>query len=196
MRQIAKGAEANLYKDDGKLVKKRISKKYRIAELDKRLRKARTKHEAKILEKLSRIGVSVPKVIGVNEKEYTITMEFIDGKLIKDVFNSNGGNIPELSKDIGKILAKIHDSNIIHNDLTTSNMILKEGDIYFIDLGLGYHSTRVEDMAMDLVVFKKSVRATHPKNFEVIWEGMLAGYKGSKEILTRVEHIEKRVRYA
>jgi tRNA A-37 threonylcarbamoyl transferase component Bud32 len=49
---------------------------------------------------------------------------------------------------------------------------------------------------MDLVVLKKSLRATHPLRFELIWESILSGYKPSKELSKRVEDIEHRVRYA
>lgn len=197
MELVTKGAEANLYRENGKLIKKRVKKTYRIPTLDRRLRKARTKHEVKILEKLRNLGVPVPRVLDVDIENHTIVMTYIDGTLLKKVFDKESKEtITGLSKQIGETLAKLHSNNMIHNDLTTSNMILKDDKIYFIDLGLGYHSTRLEDRAMDLVVFKKSLMATHPKNFETIWNGMLKGYKGNKEILTRVEQIEKRVRYA
>lgn len=197
MKHIAKGAEANLYKDDGKLVKTRVRKEYRIPELDKRLRKSRTRKEAKNLERLGRAGVNVPKVYNVDEKKTTIVMEYIDGKLLKDVIDREDDKvISEIGQQIGSILAKIHANDIVHNDLTTSNMILQDNEICIIDLGLGFHSTRIEDKAMDLVVLKKSLLATHPSKSKRIWESTIKGYAGKKEILNRVEKIEKRVRYA
>jgi tRNA A-37 threonylcarbamoyl transferase component Bud32 len=41
---VAKGAEANLFLRDGVLVKERICKKYRIKEIDGRLRRLRTQN--------------------------------------------------------------------------------------------------------------------------------------------------------
>ena len=53
MELLAKGAEANIYLENGRLVKERISKKYR---------KIRTQREAKLLENALKAGMSVPKV--------------------------------------------------------------------------------------------------------------------------------------
>lgn len=197
---VGKGAEAVLYLDGGRLVKERVKKEYRIPELDERLRRLRTRREAKNLRKLRGLGVNTPQVYEDSEREYKIVMEYIDGVLLKDFFNNQvtEADVSRYSRVIGGMLARMHEHNIIHNDLTTSNMILKDNDIYFLDMGLGFHSTRVEDKAVDLVVLRKSLKATHPSHYDVIWAGIVEGYKAYKEspeILTRVHTIEKRARY-
>jgi TP53 regulating kinase-like protein len=141
------GAEAIiLLNKDNNIEKSRIKKDYRIPEIDIPLRTSRTKKEAKIIEKLQKI-ISVPKIVNVTE--YDIEMEFLDGAQLKKVLDSR----PELAELIGKNLSLMHDANIIHGDLTTSNMILKsekEKDdkdsnetLYFIDFGLSFSSTRL-----------------------------------------------------
>ena len=80
---IAQGAESKLFLEDNKIVKDRFRKTYRIKEIDERLRKFRTKREAKVLEKLQAIGFPVPKLIFNNEKD-TLEMQYIDGKLLKN----------------------------------------------------------------------------------------------------------------
>lgn len=196
---IAKGAEAILYKDGEKLVKERVKKEYRIEEIDRKIRKQRTKHEAKILKSANEI-IPVPKIFKVLKNECKIEMEFIHGRTLKDFFeNCSRKEITEKSEKIGNFIAKLHSKNIVHNDLTTSNMLLSNSEIYFIDFGLAIHSTRIEDKAMDLVVLKKAIKATHPKKFKEIWERILKGYKKEsnayKEIFNRITEIEKRVRY-
>jgi len=197
MKPIAKGAEAVLYLDDsGRLVKERAKKEYRICELDVRLRRQRTKHEAKIMEKISGFGYPAPKVFEVDKKNARIVMEYVDGRLLKNVFEEDDEkSVAGIGESVGGLLKTLHGHNIIHNDLTTSNMIDKGDSIYIIDWGLGYHSTRLEDKAMDLVVFKKSLMATHPKKFKLIWDALLGGYKPTKELAARVEKILSRVRY-
>lgn len=201
MELIAKGAEANLYKVNGTLVKHRIKKKYRIRELDERLRRLRTKRESKLLENARRIGAKTPRIFKTDLKNNKIFMEFIEGKVVKDIFET----VPEeevalVAKKIGEMISILHNSNIVHNDLTTSNMLLQDNKIFFIDFGLGATSTRVEDKAMDLVVLKKSLKAAHTKRFDLIWSSILDSYKAKqlkkKEILSRMVTIEKRVRYA
>jgi Kae1-associated kinase Bud32 len=191
-----KGAEANLYLDGGRLIKERVEKKYRLPEFDKRIRKNRPGREGRLLEKAFNAGISVPKVYRVDEKSYTIIMEYVKGALLKDVFESDNGKINPLAEQVGSQLRKLHDLGIVHNDLTTSNIIMHEGKVYFIDFGLAFHSERLEDAAMDLVVFKKSILATHTQRLDEIWGSMLDGYKPDKELLSRISTIEKRVRYA
>ncbi|MCX6695395.1 MAG: KEOPS complex kinase/ATPase Bud32 [Candidatus Altiarchaeota archaeon] len=193
---LRKGAEANLYLEGRKLVKERVVKKYRLPEFDRRIRKNRTSREARILEKALDAGVRVPKVFKADERSFSITMEYVEGSTLKDVFESDGGSIKTLSKEVGVMLRRLHDNGLVHNDLTTSNLILHEGKVYFIDFGLAFHSQRLEDKAMDLVVFKKSILATHTGKSGLIWEATLEGYKPEKELLDRIRVIEKRVRYA
>lgn len=200
MKLIAKGAEANLYMVDGKLIKHRIKKKYRIKELDQRLRRLRTKREAKLLENAKRVGVGVPRVFKTDLKNNKIFMEFIDGRLVKEIFEmASEREVTLIARKIGEMISRLHNSDIIHNDLTTSNILSRDDEILFIDFGLGTTSTRVEDKAMDLVVLKKSLMAAHTKKFDLIWKNILGSYKNTKqlkEILNRMEIIEKRVRYA
>ena len=99
---------------------------------------------------------------------------------------------------VGDSISRMHNANIIHNDLTTSNLLVKEGKVYFIDFGLGTTSTRVEDKAVDLVVLKKSLGVCHNKISARLWLMILEGYQHTKrlsEILARVDVISKRARY-
>ncbi|MBW2965355.1 Kae1-associated serine/threonine protein kinase, partial [Candidatus Woesearchaeota archaeon] len=65
--KIAQGAEAVIYTDDSVVEKDRFEKKYRHPELDTRLRKTRTRREAKILSKLAEAGVHAPDLIEMDD---------------------------------------------------------------------------------------------------------------------------------
>ena len=125
---IGTGAEAVLIQEGNKLIKKRIKKSYRIKELDEKLRKQRTKKELKLLEKASKL-IQVPKLIKGGCQQRTdrcptneIDMEFIQGLKLSDNLD-NLKNAEEVCRKIGANIAKLHDADIIHGDLTTSNMI-------------------------------------------------------------------------
>ncbi|MEM2131524.1 MAG: KEOPS complex kinase/ATPase Bud32 [Candidatus Woesearchaeota archaeon] len=202
---ISRGAEAEIYLDidekthEKKIIKKRIQKSYRIKEIDESLRKFRTKRESKILEKLN---IPKPKLLKLNEKEATIEIEFIEGKKIRDILEkSNEKNITfELSKEIGKLIAQMHNQNIIHGDLTTSNMIYneKEKKIYFIDFGLSFFSEKIEDKAVDLHLLKQALESKHSKIYEKAFNLILNEYKKkakkANEIINRVKQVELRGR--
>lgn len=119
---IQQGAEAIISLKDNKIIKDRISKGYRLKILDENLRKKRTKSEAKIIDKLKSI-INVPKIIEVNDNK--IIMQYIEGEKLSDDLD-NLKNKNEIAEQIGKEIAKLHDNDIIHGDLTTSNIILVE----------------------------------------------------------------------
>ncbi|MBL7147421.1 MAG: Kae1-associated serine/threonine protein kinase [Nanoarchaeota archaeon] len=194
MRILKQGAEAIIIKDGNKIIKDRIKKNYRLKEIDERLRKFRTKREAKLLEKAD---INVPKVLKLDLGNKKIEMEFIDGRLLKDVLDGLK-NRNKVCEQIGEEIAKLHDKDIIHGDITTSNMILKEGKVYFIDFGLGFFSKKIEDRAVDLHLLKQALESKHYKYFKESFEHVLKGYKKSKnykEVLERLEKVEKRGRY-
>ncbi len=121
MKLIAQGAEAKLYQEKNTLIKDRIKKSYRIQEIDKRLRKRRTKKESKLLDKINSLGFT-PKLFETDENK--IIMDFIDGQTLRDCLNEK--NYKSLMKELGQKISVLHENNIIHGDLTTSNFIFNK----------------------------------------------------------------------
>ena len=191
MEKIAQGAEATIYLSKDKIVKKRIPKRYRLKKLDETLRKFRTRREAKFIDKLPIAG---PKLIKVDDKNMIIEMEHIKGDKVRDILDKN----IKLSKEIGQKVAILHNNNMIHGDLTTSNMILNK-EIYFIDFGLSFFSYKIEDKAVDLHLLRQALESKHYKVYEKSFKLVLEGYKEKadnyEEIINRFEKVEERGRY-
>ncbi len=185
-----KGAEAVLTLEDGRMVKRRIEKAYRIKEIDTGIRKLRTAREPKLLNSARTAGVPTPEVFDVRRENYTFVMEYINGRPLYREIESN----PELAVKVGSFVRKLHEQNIIHGDLTTSNIIVRDGELYFIDFGLGGTSRKTEDKATDLLLLKKALNANHPAKVHELWANVLKGY-GRSEVLRRLEQAEKRGRY-
>ena len=205
MQIIYRGAESVIYLDevDGQkvLVKDRIPKKYRLQEIDSKLRKTRTRKEVKLLNESRKFGVQTPAVLQVDETKARITMEFIAGIRLKEFLNSAKDNkIQKVCFEIGRLVGKLHANGIVHGDLTTSNMILKDQEIFLIDFGLGEFSKRIEDQGVDLNLLQEAIKSTHFNILDMAWENILKGYNqeysNAKKVLEKVEEIEKRARYA
>ena len=197
---IKRGAEAILYKEKENLVKERIKKGYRISQIDDDLRKVRTKKEAKLISEARRTGVNSPSIISVDEKNFKITMQFIDGIRLKEFFNeTNNEERAKVAEQVGKAVGKLHSNGIVHGDLTTSNMILKDDKIFFIDFGLGEFSKRIETLGTDLSVLKEAFQSTHFEYLNLLWESFIKGYKQTNsnfnKVLDVLDNIEKRGRY-
>jgi TP53 regulating kinase-like protein len=196
---IYSGAEAHLYLENDRLVKERISKGYRHEFIDNMKRKYPTRKEYKILLKAKKVGMNVPEVFQVDENEMKVVMEYLKGDNLKNTLDDyHKKKREEVCKLIGEQVALMHDNNIIHGDLTTSNMILKDDKVFFIDFGLGSISLKLEDKAVDIHLLKQAFESKHYEHFEDSFKFVLKGYKKSenyKETLERLEMVEKRGRY-
>lgn len=194
-RLLKKGAEASIYLDCSRIIKERTPKRYRLRELDQEIRKARTRKEAKLLQSSA---VNLPKVYSVSDKSAEIVMEYISGELVGDAFGKFNKRIRDsICKDIGRQISRLHKDKIIHGDLTPSNLIIKGKDIYFIDFGLGFFSTKAEDRAVDLYLLKQTLKSMY-QDYEEYFSNILEGYNKnneSEEVVERLKKVEKRGRY-
>jgi tRNA A-37 threonylcarbamoyl transferase component Bud32 len=126
---IQQGAEAKIFLNEKEnlVIKDRISKSYRIKEIDDKIRKSRTKSEEKILQKASKI-INSPLPVKSTEPN-KISMPYINGKKLSEHLNEFPlEKQKKIMNLIGESIAKLHNSDIIHGDLTTSNIILVEDD--------------------------------------------------------------------
>lgn len=205
---IHKGAEAHLFVEywNSRIVlrKYRIPKKYRIPELDFKLRSERTKHEARLISSAKQAGVLVPLIYFVDIPNTTIIMQFIPGKPFRDILHERKAldeYVSNLFLQVGKNVALLHKNDIIHGDLTTSNMILYKEKIFLIDFGLGFFSSDIEDKAVDLHLLKTVIKSTHdyvfPEAFDLILDSYVKEYNSpdAKKVVNRIADIERRGRY-
>ena len=195
---IQRGAEAIIYLEKGNIVKERVFKGYRVAELDRKIRRQRTKAEAKLMGRAADSGAKVPNVRVDSDSK--LVMDHLKGEKIKDILNNvDNEKRADICSKMGGIIAKIHSSGIIHGDLTTSNMILVGNDVYLIDFGLGKFSEKVEDQAVDLFLLYEALNSTHVNFLDECWEKVIKIYSKkhtkAKEVILRMEKIKNRRRY-
>lgn len=196
---IKKGAEADIYLISwyGKeaISKLRNAKLYRNKYLDDNIRKKRTVHEAIMLSNVKRFGINTPFLYFMDPVRAEIIMEYIRGDNVKDILSTN------LAFEIGRYVSLLHNNNIIHGDLTTSNFIKKDNFLFLIDFGLSFFSERIEDKAVDLRVFKEVLNSAHIDICKEAYDSFIIGYSSNTKkdvikILNIVGEIEKRGRYA
>jgi Kae1-associated kinase Bud32 len=188
---MKQGAEAQVTIKEEQVVKKRAPKNYRNNSIDERIRKERTEQELKNIQRARKYNVNVPET--EKKSEYTLTQKRIDGDLLKDIINEK----PEILGSVGSNVARLHSADIVHGDLTTSNLIQAD-KIYLIDFGLSYISERTEDKSMDIHLLKKTLQTSHPSISESAWNSFLKQYRDyeeSEKVLERLEEVESRGRY-
>lgn len=158
------------------------------------------------------MGIDVPNVIKADKKTNCIVMEHIPGRTIKDLLFDE--NVPEDEKKeltglMGVVIAKLHSSDIVHGDLTTSNFMVRDDStasasastsplssgkrsLVIIDFGLSSASHKLEDKAVDLYVLERAFLSTHPES-EVLFATVLDKYLETNKATGKqvMEHFEK-----
>ena len=195
-----RGAEATVAIGED-VEKRREQKTYRHPALDERLRRERTRAEARLLHDARKLGVSTPVVRDVDQREAAITMERVGatdlaGRL--DAAHVAG---------VGRHLATLHDAGVVHGDPTTRNVRVPAEDVragegdasertWLVDFGLGYHSDDAEDYAMDLHVFEGSIVGTADDPGPLL-DAFEAAYRevGEQSVVAQLRDIEGRGRY-
>ena len=223
LRMVAQGAEGRIYDTvfltKPTIVKERLIKRYREPTLDRKINKHRLLLEARCMFRCIKSGILTPAVYMIDVDNLRLYIEKIEGITIKDLLRnmatvqikehvevdqSSVDNIVypneclEWAKKIGVALGKMHDIDIVHGDLTTSNMMLNStGNVVIIDFGLAGKSTNVEDKAVDLYVLERAFISTHPGSEEIVKE-ILQNYvissTKSKSIMQRLEQVRLRGR--
>ena len=204
---IKQGAEARVYVgrflERDVIIKERFPKSYRVPALDQKLTKNRMGQEARSMARSRRHGVRAPAVYHLDFERRLIFMEYItEGVLIKEYINSvvsDRDAVVEVMQMIGSVLARLHDANVIHGDLTTSNMIVEttSKQITLIDFGLSYVSALPEDKGVDLYVLERAFLSTHPSTetlFQQLLDSYTAASKNSQAVVKKLDEVRLRGR--
>lgn len=195
-QRLSHGAEAILTTEGKWVSKTRSPKSYRLKELDDTLRKKRTKREYKVLSKAKSLGVPVPD-LGGSDDASTFWMRHVEGKRLRDALMDSSAS-SDVLEVFGRYVSTLHENDIIHGDLTTSNvMYTNEGALVLIDFGLSFFSKKIEDKAVDLHLLKQAFESTHyqdVKTFYAAFKKGYARYARSSEVLEKLEEVERRGR--
>lgn len=207
IKLMGMGAEAviarGIFLDINAVIKWRFPKPYMPLELDKEFRRIRTATEAKALLRSLAIGINVPTPLYVDPDEGLLIMTYIDGNILRDIIDHlDKDNVCSICRAIGVYTAKIHENSIVHGDITTSNIIISKEDeeIYIIDFGLANFTKRLEDQAIDIHIFFRSIESAHHVVEDIAKKCFIDGYRsvrgdGTDKVLSTVIHIRKMGRY-
>ncbi|XP_017467720.1 PREDICTED: TP53-regulating kinase [Rhagoletis zephyria] len=215
---LKQGAEGRLYMSEFKgekcLVKERFVKRYRHADLDAQITRQRMKAETKAATRCRNAGILVPHILYTDLNERKIYMEYFENaatakEYIQQVvceYQSHNAEalLRKLSTQIGSIIGRLHVNNIIHGDLTTSNILINPKvdqnddlyDVIFVDFGLSHYNQSAEDKGVDLYVLERALLSTHSEQ-PYLFEYILEAYRkecGKDETMVVAKFEEVRAR--
>lgn len=176
------------------IIKFRPPKPYRHPKIDASLTKNRTIGEAKFMYKLTKLGIKAPALILTDFNNGIIWMEFLGSELPNGDVSSFknllwyyektktkemclGEDVRQLCISVGSLIAKLHMNDMIHGDLTSSNILLEDKEPVLIDFGLSSYSGMAEDKAVDLYVLERAILSTHSLFAEEYNMWLLQGYE-------------------
>jgi len=200
--ETVQGAEATVSIGAERVVKRRRPREYRHPALDGRLRRERTRGEARLTSEARRAGVPTPLVWDVDLAETTLVFQRVGTADLRDALSASR------VEAVARHLARIHGAGFVHGDPTTRNVRVgspdgdaSDGDgggdrVFLIDFGLGYHTDDPEDHAMDLHVLERSLAGTSD-DADRLAGAAEAAYReaGEAAVLDALRDIEGRGRY-
>lgn len=185
------------------IIKYRPPKPYRHPKIDAQITRTRTAGEAKFMYKLSKLGIACPALISCDLSNGIIWMENLGIDLpngnVSSVKNwlwylereasesdCTGNRVKQVCFKVGQLIGRLHLADMIHGDLTTSNLILtgseESWEPALIDFGLSSFSGLAEDKAVDLYVLERSVTSTHSVFAQSYNKWLLEGYESAHDL--------------
>ncbi len=207
---MSRGAEATLRSVEwmglSALLKEREPKSYRAKPLDERLRRERTRTEARLLVDARKLGVRTPIIYDIDLAKHRLVLERLAGPTLKELLEGPESSPEMLAgavRRLGEGLGRLHAGGISHGDLTSSNVLFPDGTggpPAFLDLSMGSRSPGLEELGIDLHLVEEDLRSLHPKAESLIrafHDGYAEGNpSGAKDVRARAKAIRGRVRYA
>jgi len=179
--------------------KQRVVKGYRHPRLDRSLQTFRIKNEVRLMLESRRAGIAVPVIYSVDLAENRIVMEEIQGMRVKDALQTLPDRDAEVvCRKVGEIAGRLHANDIVHGDLTTSNMLLDGDRIVVIDFSLGQKTSELEDKGVDMHLLEEAFHSAHHARsglYRIVTESYCKSYGKGADVLDKVKEIEKRGRY-
>jgi Kae1-associated kinase Bud32 len=207
---VSRGAEASLRKVDWwgfpALLKERDLKTYRPKALDERIRRERTRNEARLLVDARRLGIRTPMIYDIDLPRHRLILEELPGPTLRQLLedaNLPADDLPVAVRAFGRALGVLHAGSIAHGDLTSSNVLFPQGargPPAFLDLSMGTRSPGVEELGIDLHLVEEDLKALSARS-DVLVRAFHEGYAegnptGAKDVRARAKVIRGRVRYA
>ena len=197
------GAEAVIYKikflGEDAVLKIRVRKEYRNPIIDKLIRRKRTQMEALLLNRAKKVGVKTPCIKYLDISEDLMVLEFINGVLLKKALASGSVDWRKIAVEMGQSVAKMHEVDVVHGDLTTSNVFYVNSSLVFFDFGLGEITKDVEHKAVDLELLYRVMYSTHTEIYKEFMNLFLNSYSETyskaSEVISKFKKLRTMGRY-
>jgi TP53 regulating kinase-like protein len=148
------------------------------------------------------LGVPTPAVYSVDLDRHMIMMDFISGTQFKQLAGQiSRSDLISLSRGFGKLIALLHEGNVVHGDPTTSNVIVDDKSrMWIVDFGLSEMNATLEMKGVDLHLIHRALETTHWDLQETMLNSTLEGYvdilgRTAEPTLSRMKEIRERGRY-
>ncbi|MEM1873415.1 MAG: Kae1-associated kinase Bud32 [Acidilobaceae archaeon] len=203
---LKRGAESEIRVGDFAGIKAvfkiRFRKNYMDPLLANELISKRTRKEAKVIAYARSKGVPAPSLLAVFPSVGVIVLEYIEGVKLKDLIDVSLEESSLHMFEAGRILGRLHSIGVAHGDPTTSNLIVSKRDnsLKIIDFGLSEFTKDVEDLAVDIHLFRRALESTHALYAKKLIAAFEDGYRDAfgveaEKMLARADDIRRRGRY-
>lgn len=121
------------------------------------------RHELEATRRMAEIGVNAPKPVEAFEVDGlgVLVMEYLDGFVTLDALPAQA--VEEYADDIFESLSTMHENDLAHGDLREENVLVHDGELFFIDATnvdeTGIEDARAYDLASALAALEPHIGA-------------------------------------
>lgn len=141
IEMLGEGGMGVVYKAEDTKLKRTVALKFLSPQaVGTEEEKTRFKHEAQAAAALNHSNICTIHEIDEYDNQTFIAMEYLEGRSLKDVIDSDEFTIDEIVSTaiaVGKGLQEAHEKGIVHRDIKPGNIIVTEkGNAKILDFGL------------------------------------------------------------
>jgi len=158
LEKVGEGGMAYVYKARCRLLNRIVAVKVLRQEfVDDEEFLEKFKNEAQSAASLAHPNIVNIYDVGEDSGVHYIVMEYVEGRVLKDIIKENGSldqaSALEITKQIAKALSMAHRKNIIHRDIKPHNILVtNEGIVKVVDFGIAKAVTSSTTTAIGNVI--------------------------------------------
>lgn len=142
----------------------------------------RIEAEIKLRERLSELDMNYPEI--VEQGENWLQVEYIEGEPLSSYLENNPSKSYEKGQEIAETMEKLHRNSVILEDWDLNNILVRDGEMYFIDLEYGRFSDRMIDRRTDPINMLMVLRTLDKEIYAGFVEGFRQKYFLSRTAVT------------
>jgi tRNA A-37 threonylcarbamoyl transferase component Bud32 len=138
----------------------------------------RIEAEVNIRKKMEELGVNYPEITSSGDN--WLRVDYIDGKSLSSLIENKPSKSRIKGREVAELMKKLHRNDVILEDWDLNNILVRNGELFLVDLEYGRFSDRGIDRKIDPVNMLMVLRTLEPEIYSDFIQGFRQEYSISR----------------